>query len=422
MYILYGLRRDEFLACPELIRFAESNSGSAVVQLLAKTTTLAAKYLVRVSRIRLAVVRVREFLLYGLQFADGDEVEPIRWSLYEETYEIEAIRRLANQTRICISVFTEIAVNVSFGVGVSEPAPAALSTLIEGVTPYPFRREGVEESVAQEADELLLGLVEGTLPQEKGCFIDVSPPADWSPVTNHLIADDASRWLISLFDTDEGGQQEALAHWLSHQLDPDGVTRSPQVHEGKAVRELTDILLTYPEGPVLIESKALSILTREALPPRSKLAAQVVKHAKKAAGQLLGANKGIRRGLAITDREGRMIKVERIRPAHLIILIPELSLLSVCAEDLMPLYQEVMQASGGFLHILDPVELLRMVQAARAISKAGKTTTPMMAFDHYLIRRAERVIEVGHPNIAQLLRMEPPERPKRETNLRAYGS
>jgi hypothetical protein len=93
--------------------------------------------------------------------------------------------------------------------------------------------------------------------------------------------------------------------------------------------------------------------------------------------------------------------------AHLIILIPELSLLSVSTENLMPLYQEVMQASGGFLHILDPVELLRMVQAARAIAKAGKTITPIMAFDYYLMRRAERVIEVGHPNVAQLLRMEP---------------
>ena len=71
-----------------------------------------------------------------------------------------------------------------------------------------------------------------------------------------------------------------------------------------------------------------------------------------------------------------MIKVDRIRPAHLIILIPDLSLLKLSDEEWMPLYQEVMKASGGFLRLLDPVELLRLVQAGRAIAKAGKVITP----------------------------------------------
>lgn len=406
MYILSGRLRDEFLACPELVRFGEVDSHSRTVRLLVKTSTLAAKYLVRASRIQLAILRIGTFLLYGLQFADGDQEERIRWSLYEESHEIESLRSLVTETPLCIYVFTEVAVNIAFGTSVVHPPPGEFPVLLGSATPYPFRPDGVEERIAQVANEKMARLVDGTLPADEGCFVSISPPSDWNPVRNYLITNNASQSLVSLFDEDEGGQQESLAHWLSDNLDPDGAVRSPQVHSGQEIRELTDILLTYREGVFLIESKALSILSRTDLPTRSKLAANVVKHVRKAARQLVGASNSIRKGLAVTDSKGALIKVERSRPAHLIILIPDLELLRMSDEDWMSIYYEAMKASGGFLNILDPAELLRVAQAADSIAKRSKKITPMMALDYYLQQRTRHVIEVGHPDVNVLLRFD----------------
>ena len=69
MYILAGRRRDEFLACPQLVRMGE---GTGPPVLLLKTTTLSAKYLLRSAKLRVVVLRVRGYLLYGLLFDDGE--------------------------------------------------------------------------------------------------------------------------------------------------------------------------------------------------------------------------------------------------------------------------------------------------------------------------------------------------------------
>ena len=106
-----------------------------------------------------------------------------------------------------------------------------------------------------------------------GIFVDFHVVAnDMVLIKNHFITNNAARGLVSLLDSDEGGQQEALAHWLVDELSPDGATRSPQVDERGSVRELTDILLTHRHGNILFESKSLSMLSRPSLPPRDRLA------------------------------------------------------------------------------------------------------------------------------------------------------
>jgi hypothetical protein len=106
------------------------------------------------------------------------------------------------------------------------------------------------------------------------------------------------------------------------------------------------------------------------------------------------------------DRKGNIIKVDRTQPPHLVILIPELSLIAGREEVGIPFFQSVMQSTGGFLHILDPIELLRIVQAGSIIAARGRTTTPMMAFDNWLTRRAEHLVQTGHPYFHVLLRFD----------------
>jgi hypothetical protein len=63
-----------------------------------------------------------------------------------------------------------------------------------------------------------------------------------------------------------------------------------------------------------------------------------------------------------------------------------------------------MEATGGFLHLLDIAELLRIVQAAEIIAARGTKTTPMMAFDYYLVEQFEKAITVGTLCVEVLLR------------------
>jgi hypothetical protein len=305
-----------------------------------------------------------------------------------------------------LAVFNEAAVCVAIGDCTVSNAPASLLALCKDVKPYPFRPDGVDSSTADEADSRLEQLLKGAFSADEGIFVDVLPPATWVPVKNHFVTNNAASGLVSLFDADEGGQQEALAHWLLDELSPEGAIRSPQVDERGNVRELTDILLTHPYGNVLFESKALSLLTRPTLPPRDRLAQQAVGHIDKAARQLAGAARNIAAGLCIMDRKGNIIKVDRTQPPHLVILIPELSLIAGREEVGIPFFQTVMQNTRGFLHILDLIELLRIVQAGSMIAARGRTTTPMMAFDNWLTRRAEHLVQVGHPYFHVLLRFD----------------
>jgi hypothetical protein len=56
MYVLTSRRRDEFLACPPLVRMGK---GTDPPVLMLKTTTPSAKHLLRSDKLRVAVIRVR---------------------------------------------------------------------------------------------------------------------------------------------------------------------------------------------------------------------------------------------------------------------------------------------------------------------------------------------------------------------------
>ncbi|WP_116807318.1 hypothetical protein [Steroidobacter cummioxidans] len=400
MYILSGRLRDEFLACPELVRMGEDNAGPV---LLLKTTTLSAKYLVRSLRIRVAVMRVREFLLYGVLFYDGDAEEAVRWSLYEEPHEVEALRGLSTRSSVRLAVFNEVATCSTSG-DCAVSTSASIGALCAGVKPYPFSPSGVDAETTEEANGRLGRLIDGTLPQSEGVFLDLLPPSEWTQINSHFITRSAASGFVSLFDDDEGGQQEALAHWLVGELAPDGIFRSPQVDERGKPRELTDILLTHRYGSILFESKALSLLSRPDLPSRERLAQQTIRHVRKAARQLAGAARNIAAGLRVTDRAGKVVDVNRDQPPHLVILIPDLTLLAVSDEVGVPFYRSLMEDRKGLLHILDPSELLRIVQAGSMIAARSQETTPMMGLDYWLMRRAEQFVKTGHPAFHVLLR------------------
>jgi hypothetical protein len=125
----------------------------------------------------------------------------------------------------------------------------------------------------------------------------------------------------------------------------------------------------------------------------------------KAINQLRGGIRRLKDGTQVTSIGGSPLNVERSQPVHAIILIPDLDLIEDHQAYGLPLIQDFVKATGGFLHLLDISELLRIVQAAEMIARHSTQTTPMMAFDSYLIARFEKAVEAGTLCIHVLLRL-----------------
>jgi len=339
-------------------------------------------------------------LLYALKVCDDGDDGGVLWSIAEREEELNGIRGLVRGEPLVSFLFNELAVNVAGNdlptLGEVDRLAAWADNAALGRVDHAAMRETVGPMVDRFHDSCVS--------TDEWLVLEVGGRSDWKVVHNHFITAGASSSLIDLFDDNEGNQQEQLGIWLTDNLQPFGVHHSPQIPKGAGTRELTDILLSYDFGAVLIESKTLSVLTRERLPDRAKLKRDVAGHIGKAFDQLRGAIRKLKAGVAVTSPTGATIEVERQNPVHAIVLIPDLELVDDHSAYGIEFMTEFMRATGGFAHLIDIAELLRIVQAAEMIAARGKTTTPMMALDYYLMERAKKAADAGTLCIEVLLR------------------
>jgi hypothetical protein len=401
MHILSSNNRDEFLACPQLVRFdyAEGSHGFEPT-LLVKGSTLLLKYLAMSAPMQLIFARIDERLMYAIKVVNDPEKPAVLWSILERDEENKAILALCKARACRLFLFNEIAVNVAEAeISIELPTTKMrelLSRLVIG---------RIDHSVLQDKVAIILdGLRTGAI-YDDVVLVELRGISAWTRVKNALIKNDATPSSLDLFDADEGNQQEQIAVWLTDNLHPLGAYHSPQITVGAATRELTDILLSHEYGSILIESKALSILARSSLPCRAKLTKDVSSHIKKAISQLRGGIRKIKGGVPISKRNGDPIEIERSNPAHAIVLVPDLDLVEDRLDYGVELMTEFMEATGGFLHLVDISELLRIVQASEMLAKKGKSTTTMMAFDFYLMERASLAAQNKTLCVEVLLRL-----------------
>lgn len=400
MHILAAHYRSEFLATPQLIRFdhAEGRDG-AEPTLLVKASTLLLKYIVQGVRMQLAFSRLGDHLLYALRVIDDERKPAIMWSILERDAEKAAISALAQGESCQVFLFNELAVNVAWAT-LPMTAHADLAQIVAPIGMGPADHAALKSDASTVLDRFRKNPVS----DEDLIVIDLPSTTTWTPILNYFITSHATSSPVDLFSNDEGGQQEQLAIWLTDSLHPLGVHHGPQVPKGSGFRELTDILLSYEFGSVLIESKTLTILQRSSLPDRTKLARNVSHHVKKAINQLRGGILRLKDGTPVTSKAGVQLTVERSQPMHAIILIPDLDLIEDRDAYGLGLIEEFVKATGGFLHLLDIAELLRIVQAAEMIAARGTNTTPMMAFDYYLMERAKMTLDARTLCVNVLLR------------------
>jgi hypothetical protein len=401
MHMLSSHNRSEFLATPQLVRFDYSCGREGFEPtLLIKGSTVLLKYIVRGTPMQLAFAKCEGRLLYALRVCDDGEDGGILWSIAEREEELNCFRGLARGEPLVAFLFNELAVNVAWNDLPVSGTLDRLHALADSVATGKVDQVALEKIAGPMFDRLHHSAISGN----EWLVLEFGRKSDWKALHNHFITAGASSSLINLFNYDEGNQQEQLVLWLTDNLQPFGVHHSPQIPKGAGTRELTDILLSHEFGAILIESKTLSILTREKLPDRAKLKRDVTSHIGKAFGQLRGAIRKLKSGISVTSPNGHTLSVEREKPAHAIVLIPDLDLVDDRSDYGIKFMKEFMDATGSFAHLLDISELLRIVQAAEMISLRGTKTTPMMAFDYYLRERTKTAFKAGTLCVEVLLR------------------
>lgn len=408
MHMLAAHNRSEFLATPQLVRFDHSSTEPRTV-LLIKASTLLLKYIVLGAPMTLGIARMGSRLIYSVKIRDDDEKPALLWSILERREEKEAIRALAQTQSCAVFLFNELAINVAW-TEISIPIERDAQLLLAKVRTGPVDHSTLSAKATPILDQLHHQL-KSTADISLTCLPRTTA---WNSISNYFITNQASRSPLNLFDKDEGNQQEQISVWLTDNLHPQGAHHRPQIRKGTAIRELTDILLSYEFGSILIESKALTIFARDKLPNRSKLASDVSSHIQKAVKQIQGGIRLLQTGAAILGAAGTELSIERKKPAHGIVLIPDLDLIENPATYDITFMEGFMKATGGFLHLLDVSELLRIVQAAEMISARAKTTTPMMAFDFYLVERVKKAVAANTLCVEILLRFEEETSPARD--------
>lgn len=400
MHILAAHYRSEFLATPQLLRIDHSKGSDGFEPtLLVKGSTLLLKYIVLGARLRLHLARIEDRLLYALTVLDDETKPAMLWSIMEHEAEVNALKGLVSGQSCPVFLFNELALNVAWStlkLVLPQDMQDWISIAALGPADY--------AAIAGRAGELLDHAYRGTASTGELVTADFDRTEPWHPLFNHFITSHGTDSPIDLFSKDEGDQQEQLAVWLTDSLHPLGVHHSPQIPKGPGQRELTDILLSHEYGAFLIESKALTVFNRETLPNRAKLAKDVSQHVEKAVRQLRGSIRRLKEGVPVTSRSGSLAQVERSKPMHAIVLIPEFALIEDHDRYGPEFIAGFMEATGGFIHLLDIAELLRVVQAAEILSQGSSKVTRLMAFDYYLMERAERTRDAGTLCIQVLLR------------------
>jgi len=401
MHILAGHYWSEFQATPQLFRIDHaSGQHGNVPTLLLKASTLLLKYIVQGSPVELILARCGGRLLYGAKILDDVAKPATIWSIAEHAAERDALQELL-QTRECpLFLFNELTLNAAWNtvhVDISSDAERWITEATLGPIDH--------SAIQGEAHRLLDRLPKSSTAEYGPLSASLNTAHEWRETINHYITNQGAASPVHLFNRDEGGQQEQLAIWMTDSLQPSGVVHSPQVPKGGGRRELTDLLLSYQYGTILIESKTLTIFNRRSLPSREALASDVSRHIDKAVAQLRGAIRALKRGLPVFDKSGTQLEVDRSQPMHAIVLVPDFDLIQDQNRYDKKYIADFMEATGGFLHFLDIAEMLRVVQAAQMISRRGTKTTPLMAFDYYLIERVKKTLEADSLVVEILLRM-----------------
>ena len=400
--ILMGQTRSQFLAIPNLTRFLLGDDSK--VSLAVKTSALQLKYFVAAERLALSLLPLPGGgLAYAVTLPDDPDDLAYIWSIIESDNEIAALNALLDGKPCSLHLFNELAVNAaSTAVHID-----GLAELAQELRAGPYLQMTTQTIPPTLVTEGFDALHQRDNHGSTGWRLIVELGREWHQPRSWYHSNAGQATYLSIFDADDGAQQEALCLWLTDVFAAEGGAQlNPTVtsDQGKS-RELCDVLLTSDGHSFVIESKALAVLNRAKLPSRNDLRGDVIRHIAKATKQVAGAVRFLRLGYPVRDHLGNEIDIDRERPLHLIILVPELSLLSSSDNLGKAFLTRQIEKTECFVHLLDPAQLLRVVQASSTIARRASNLTEIAALDWYLRKRLAQALELDTPHFDFLLRI-----------------
>lgn len=390
--------RQELLSVPTFARINMSLGRDGFEPtLIIKASTLTLKYIIRRGMFKLNVQQLPSGkILYVVIVDEYDERPLCIWATVETEEELSALGQIFEGKPMPVFLFNEACVNVAHATALFEQSED-LEAIIRRPLVFSDRIRNEEDS-----SEATTAMDEFISDEASEASLTTKDKLTWSEVQNHYITNQLRPSPIGILSENEGDQQEEICNWLVDTLTREGAFLSPQVHELSKPRELTDILLNYLGGCMLVESKTLAVLDRDELPARSKLRKNVLKNIAKALSQLPGACRNVAAGLKVTSQRGEVIPITPDIAPHCIILVPELGLLSPEDDLGGKRLTEFMRENGAYLHFLDPSELLRLVQTALHRASLSQRRTPILAFDVVLLERWQRAVKHESPNFTMI--------------------
>lgn len=392
MHIPSRIDYEEILATPAMVRFTTAFDGETrTPTVLLRCTTLQAKYALQTSSYKVVMLPISNgWLAYGLEIEDDPENPMLLWSIVERDSEVEALRCLSRSSECAIAIFAETGANVAFVQAECSFDDFSIKEFIPHIQLHPDDDHtgpeevvGAFEAIRAREDGALTSWVEGQL----------SPKEEWKLIGSTFITGSLSSPLVDLKDTDEGGQQELLVEVLTDGVSPREAFRSPQVEiSQEKTRELVDVIATSEHTYFLFESKSLTVFGADKLPTRSKLAKNTLKHLEKAVGQLRGAIRQVKAEKPVFNPKGEQIDIPK-RPGHAIVVVPDTSLVRDIDDPGAELLKKFYEDTEHMLHIVDPTELARIIQAANRAVEEGDFVNPADAFDVFLARRFENALK-----------------------------
>lgn len=342
----------------------------------------------------------RRILCRGLR-VDDDPAHPLSIlcpSLSREDFDLLRGILSAGHTRLhCLNELNHPMLSATCTLEL-EAARDAQRELIQA-NPFLFEPEGDSNIELSQLDELVrqaldrfqrLTYGDGSSDGETGTMVlssRVTMTYD-EPVELFEVSPTALAGPLRVDDRDEGTKLERAAYLVLDTIYPGKTYHSPLIRIANGTREIADALALGDSCAVVIQAKALSVLSASSTRSSERRAAKLTKDVAEAIKQLQGSTRRLRSSRDLLDSEGAPISwsERETMPAHAIVLLSEM----YAFLDWPEIARKVVEASESdthraLFHVMDLMELSFIAQRA---PYAG-------AFESVMLQRWATVQERG---------------------------
>ena len=204
---------------------------------------------------------------------------------------------------------------------------------------------------------------------------------------------------FEITDAIEGNSFEQRVWTALETIFPLGIYRSPQVTTGEKSRELTDVLCSFGDNLILVESKSMSVFGANPERDMDRKISNLKKHINKALDQLEGGIKQIRKKNRIFQKKAETQNFDeqtitfsenQILVPHALVVVSEILNFGNWDDEVLKII-ELSKNNHALFHVIDLAELMKLISVSNKPSYDMETIAN--AFDFHLSERFDALVE-----------------------------